>query len=251
MMKTRNFLVGTTVLSAGLLAGAAGAAGKTPNLNTTGRDAAHVGTAATGATRSAADQRNDAEQETVKAMRTVQQMKSDPQVKKLLSQAKGVFLVPDYGRAALGVGGSGGAGVMLARQGDSWGEPLFYNMGSISIGAQAGGSAGQIALILMNQKAVDAFRQNNKFSLDAKAGLTIIDYSARGEGAWGRGDIVLWSDTEGAYAGASLAVSDINFDEGETRAYYGKSVEPSAAVGGTASARAPKDAQALKQALSQ
>jgi lipid-binding SYLF domain-containing protein len=237
-------LLMTPLLIGGLVAGPALAADNTPNLNTTGRNAANVGTS------NQQGERKDAASQVNEATKVVQKMKQDPQMKKILSQAKGIFVVPDYGRGAIVVGASGGEGVMLAKQGGSWTNPLFYDMGAISVGAQVGGSAGQIALVLMNDRAVEAFKQDNKFSLDAKAGISIVNYSARGEGNWGRGDIVLWSDTEGAYAGASIAVSDINFDEGETKAYYGRELQPSAAIGGTSHEEAPQSAQQLKQALS-
>lgn len=244
LFSTIPFLLGGLVAGPAFAAGNdSGAVVNTPSINQTGRNAANVGT------EDRRENRQGAAEDVNDAVKQVQQMKHDPQVKKLLSQAKGVFLVPDYGRGAVVVGASGGEGVMLAKQGGSWTNPLFYDMGAISVGAQVGGSAGQIALILMNDRAVQAFKQDNKFSLDAKAGISIINYSARGEGNLGRGDVVLWSDTEGAYAGASIAVSDINFDEEETKAFYGRSLKPSAAIGGTAHEEAPKSAQQLKQAL--
>ena len=43
-----------------------------------------------------------------KATDVVQRMRSDPKVAELLRSAKGVYIVPDFTRAALGVGGEGG-----------------------------------------------------------------------------------------------------------------------------------------------
>lgn len=161
-----------------------------------------------------------------KAEALLRQMNTDPHARDLLSRAKGVFLVPDYGRAALGVGGQGGAGVLLVHENGRWSGPGFYNFGGASIGLQAGVSAGRIAMILMDQKAVDAFAQNNKFSLNADAGLVIVNYSERAHGEAGRGDIIVWSDTKGLFANASISVTDVNFDENETAALYGRTVSP-------------------------
>ena len=60
-----------------------------------------------------------------KAVQVVQQMQATPEMRALLQRAKGVFVVPDYGGAALGIGARGGAGVLLVRSGDSWSSPAF------------------------------------------------------------------------------------------------------------------------------
>ena len=166
-----------------------------------------------------------------KALEVVGTMKSNPEISTLLQKSKGVFLLPDYGRAALIVGGQGGAGILLHQDG-RWSGPAFYNMGGVSIGAQAGVSSGQIALILMDDRALRTFGQDNKFSLNADAGLTIVNYSSRAHGELGRGDVVVWSDTEGLFANASISVTDIHYDENATHAYYNLDVLPHTVISG-------------------
>ena len=167
------------------------------------------------------------------AVSVVQQMGKDPQLKQLMQKAKGIYIVPDFGRGALVVGARGGEGVMLVHQDDTWSGPAFYNMGGISIGAQAGGSAGEIAFLLMSENAVNNFLSQNTFSLNAGAGLTIVNYSANKQASWGKGDVIVWSDTEGAYAGASVSATDINWDEDSNRQYYNQQqVSPTAVLNG-------------------
>jgi lipid-binding SYLF domain-containing protein len=153
------------------------------------------------------DDAQDAVSHIDKALTVVRKMESDPHVKDLLQRSKGVVVIPDYGRAALGVGGQGGAGVLLVHEDGKWSGPGFYNFGGVSVGAQVGIAAGQIAMILMDDKALQSFATNNKFSLNADAGLAIVNYSARAHGELGRGDIVMWSDTEGAFANLSVSVT--------------------------------------------
>lgn len=83
------------------------------------------------------------------AVQVVQRMKADPGLTALLGTAKGVFILPDYGRGAL------------------------------IVGAQAGASAGSMALLLMSDRAVERFRSDRNFSLSADAGLSIGPYSQR------------------------------------------------------------------------
>jgi SH3 domain-containing YSC84-like protein 1 len=160
------------------------------------------------------------------ATAVVDQMKRDPDLAQLMQRARGVFIVPHYGKAAVGVGARGGEGVLLAREGTEWSGPLFYDIGAISVGPQIGASGGAIAMLLMNQQAVDSFEKDNNFSLNADAGFTLVDYSARGQASAGKGDVILWSGQEGAFAGVSLSVTDIARDEDQNRAYYDRQATP-------------------------
>jgi lipid-binding SYLF domain-containing protein len=195
----------------------------------------------------ATEDRKDAQSLVSEASAVVAQMKSDPNLTKLLHKAKGIYIVPDFGRAALIAGAKGGAGLVLAKTATGWSNPAFYDFGSISLGAQVGASGGSVAFLLMSQDAVDAFKSGNKFSLDSDAGLSIVNYSAAAEGSWGKGDIVFWSDTEGAYAGATVGITDLNWDDGNNQAYYGTKVDPSQIISGKLAA---DKAEALKAALS-
>lgn len=213
MNATMKHLIATSF--AALMAGAAGTA------------AAQVGPAreaATPGTERHQEEIRNANEHINKALRVVRQMEQTPGMDAQLKRAKGVFIVPDYGRAALGVGARGGAGVLLVRTGNTWGNPAFYNMGGISAGLQAGAEAGAIAFVLNDQKAMNAFMQNNKFSLNADAGLTLANWSRKGMGTAGWGNITVWSDTEGLFGGAALSVTDVDYDEDETSAYYRRQV---------------------------
>ena len=183
------------------------------------------------------------------ATNIIQQMKKDREIDKLLQRAKGVFVLPDFGRVALGVGVRGGEGVLMVKQDDRWSGPAFYNAGAFSVGAQAGVSGGSVAFLLMNDQAIRGFKSTNNFALNADAGLSIINYSANAQGAYGKGDVVVWSDTEGLFAGVALSISDIVWDEDENRAYYGANVTPGSVLAGKQEQHA--EAQALTSALTQ
>lgn len=194
---------------------------------TYGTATAQVGSAKQAATPGTArnmEETKDAVTHVNKAIGVVQQMQATPEMRSLLQRSKGVFVVPDYGNAALGIGAQGGAGVLLVRKGESWSSPAFYNYGGVSIGPQAGAEAGAIAFVLNDQKALNSFMQNNKFSLNADAGLTLVDWSKKGAGAAGWGNITAWADTEGLFGGAALGLADIDYDEDETAGYYRRQV---------------------------
>ena len=246
MLRTNALRFSTALLGTTLLVVPAFAAGNGTNPAGTTNPATTPNATTGSATANANIYKAGARQLVNEATAEVKKMSADPQVKKLLAKAKGVFLVPEFGRGALVIGGRGGAGVVLAKKNGKWTDPAFYDMGGISIGAQAGGSGGEIAFLLMSNGAVDAFKSGNKFSLNAGDGLSIVNYSANSQASWGKGDIVLWSSTKGAYAGATISVTDINWADGNNKAYYGRKVDPSKVLAGDVTA---PDAVKLKAAL--
>lgn len=180
------------------------------------------------------------------AVNVVHRMEAEAGMDKLLQQAKGVFIVPEFGRAAFIVGGAGGPGVLLVKRGETWSDPAFYTVGAISAGAQAGVQTGSMALVLNSDKAVNNFTRNNKFSIDANAGLTIINWEKEAQRSAGRGDVVAWTDTKGLFGNLAVGISDIHYDARETSGYYNQKVAASDVINGIV-----KNPQAatLKQAL--
>lgn len=159
------------------------------------------------------------------AAQVVQQMKTDPEIRQALAQAKAVFIVPDYGRAALGVGGAGGQGVLVANNNGSWTAPAFYNVGALTLGLAAGVEAGSVAFLLMSDKAIQGFKDKNNFALNGDAGLTVANWSKRGRVSAGdNADVIAWSGTKGLYGDLAVSVSDIMWDNEANTAYYQKSV---------------------------
>lgn len=180
-----------------------------------------------------AEAAHDAGEQLSEARQVIAKMKRDPDLSQAMRKAKGIFVMPDYARGALGVGVHGGNGVLLVKNGGKWSGPALYNTGGVSIGLQAGGSAGQAAFLLMSDKAVRQFEKQNDFALNADAGITVLPWSAKAHARTG-GDVMAWSDQAGLYAGASIGVTDINFDENETAALYGRKVSPRDIIEGRA-----------------
>ncbi len=234
-MRKMLLLTAAPLLASALAAGPALAWDNNHPANTGAR--ANVATADTNANANAAtsygnDEITDARQTLQNAANVVAKMKSDPDMARILQNAEGVFVVPHLWKGGFIIGGTGGEGVLLVKKDGQWANPVFYGVGSVTFGAQAGGAEGPVAFVLMTPKAVDSFTGRNNFSLNANAGLTIVNYSAKGQVTAGKGDVVTWSNQGGLYAGATVSGADISPDNSMNQAFYGRKVDPKAILAG-------------------
>jgi len=182
------------------------------------------------------------------AVAVVRTIEAEPHMKELLQQARGVFIVPNYGRAALGVGANGGPGVLLAKRNDgTWSDPVFYDMGGINVGVQAGVEGGPIVMVLNNDKALNKFMQKNNFSLSADAGLTVINWTAKAQGSAGTGDVIVWSGNKGLFGNVvTVGINDVRFNRNLTNDYYHRNVALKDVINGAVQ---NPQADTLRQAL--
>lgn len=178
-----------------------------------------------------------AERNVTRAVNVVRQLELDTRMHPLLGAAKGIFIVPAYKRAAVGIGAEGGTGLLLVKRDDgSWSQPVFYNTGSLSLGLQAGVQGGALAFVLNNQKAADAFLKKTSVSLSATAGLTIMNWNRMVEGSARAGDVVAWADSKGLFGdAATVELNGVRYSQNLNNAYYRRTLSASEIIGGKTS----------------
>jgi SH3 domain-containing YSC84-like protein 1 len=109
----------------------------------------------------------------------------------------------------------------LVRQDGHWSDPAFYKIGGGTFGAQIGGSSGSMALLLMSDKAVDAFENKaSTWSMSAGAGLNAISYSKQTPEAETLSDVIVWSDMKGLFGGAAVGATKVGRDVKANQIYY-------------------------------
>ena len=144
-----------------------------------------------------------------------------------LKDVKGVLITPELLKGAFVVGGSGGSGVLLARdeKTGTWTEPAFYSMGAASLGFQIGGQKAEVILMIMNRKALESlYTSSVKLGGDFSVAAGPVGVGAATKGA--TATIVSYARTKGAFAGVSLEGAVVKVSDRGNNDYYGKPVRP-------------------------
>ena len=173
------------------------------------------------------------------AAKTLQRLKANANFRKLLQDAKGVFVVPGLVTQAVGAGGAVGTGVLMVRRDNGWTLPAFLLLGSISIATRPDAGTGPLVMFLMTDKAADTFGRSNNFSLNAGIGLSVVKFSAAPQRSVGSGDVVVWSGASGLQAGLEIGSSDISADTSSNQSYYGQKVGTKAIFDGKVTGNHP------------
>lgn len=148
-----------------------------------------------------------------------------------LASAKGIIIFPQVVKGGFFLGGSGGTGVLLVRQGmtDNWSVPAFYTLGSVTFGLQIGGEAAEVIMVATNQKAIDSLLSTSvKLGGDASIAVGPIGGGAKGDVGVPSvtADFVSFARSKGLYAGLNLEGAVLAVRDSLNEGYYGKAVKP-------------------------
>jgi len=149
--------------------------------------------------------------------------------RKLVKDARGVFITPQILKGAFIIGASGGSGVLLVRENKTgqWTGPAFYTIGEASFGLQIGGEASEVILLIMTERGVTALLSSS-VKLGADIGVAVgpvgvgVDASTANLSA----DIISFARSKGLYGGISVEGAVVKVREGLNKSYYGKKVTP-------------------------
>lgn len=168
-----------------------------------------------------------------------------------LRDARGVLIFPSVFQAAVGIGGSGGSGVMLVRDAQgTWSYPAFFRLTSGSLGIQLGAQSSEVIFLLMSDSAVNAVISSpGKIGLDAAATLGQLGGGASTATSTGKvSNVIGYSKGSGLFAGAAVAGSYVGPMNDFNWAYYGNDTLTARDILLDRKASNP-DADSLRQAL--
>lgn len=170
-----------------------------------------------------APQRNLVTESTI----TLANFLSDPDMTWLMEnfkRAKAVLIAPQVAKAGLILGGSGGRGVVVARDARTgkWVGPAFYTLATASIGFQAGISVSEVVTLVMTEKGLHTLLASSvKLGADAAVAAGPIGAGAQSNL---QSDFVSFSRATGVYGGLNFDGTVISTSDQWNRAYYGKPV---------------------------
>lgn len=143
-----------------------------------------------------------------------------------MHKAKGFLIIPDLIQGAWFIGGSGGRGVLVAKDkatGD-WSQPAFYTIGSLSFGIQFGGEKSEIIMMVFTQKGLERLYSSSfKFGGDASIAVGPVGGGAKADVMT---DFVSFVRSKGAFAGVSMEGAIVKANHNWNQLYYGKKVSP-------------------------
>ena len=141
----------------------------------------------------------------------------------LWNRAECVVVIPNMKKAAFGIGGEYGRGVMSCRRASSWSAPLFMTLAKGTWGLQIGAEQVDLVLLVMNRRGADKMLQDN-ISLGADASVAagpVGRAGAAGTDAQFSAEILSYSKAEGVFAGIDLSGGVLRPDKDSNTDVYG------------------------------
>jgi lipid-binding SYLF domain-containing protein len=189
--------------------------------------AAMIAASALAFTATPAYAQNEAQTLVDKADTTLANFLRDPEMKWLqqnIGKAKGVLVVPEIVKAGFIIGGSGGRGLLVAKEGGKWVGPAFYTLATASVGFQAGVAASENVTLVMTQKGMDSLLASTfKMGADASVAAGPVGAGAKSDIV---ADLITFSRSKGLYGGLNLDGTVVSVNDDWNKAYYGKPVLP-------------------------
>jgi lipid-binding SYLF domain-containing protein len=158
---------------------------------------------------------------------TLQNFMRDPEMKWLqqnIGRAKAILISPEIVKAGFIIGGSGGRGILVAKNGGKWVGPAFYTLATASIGFQAGIAASEAVTLVMTDKGMNGLMASTfKFGGDASVAAGPVGAGAKSDVT---ADLIAFSRAKGVYGGLNLDGTVVSSNDDWNKAYYGKPALP-------------------------
>ena len=143
----------------------------------------------------------------------------------LLGKAEGLAIIPGVIKAAYGIGGEYGKGILMLRGEDGrWSDPCFIRIAGGSVGWQIGVQRADIVLVFKSRQSVENITQG-KFTLGADASVTAGPMGRSAEASTDlelKAEIYSYSKSKGLFAGISIRGASLTIDGEANRAFYGR-----------------------------
>ena len=138
-----------------------------------------------------------------------------------LNRARAILLAPQVVRAGFIFGGSGGRGVLVARDGRAWVGPAFYNLATASVGFQAGIDVSEVCVVVMTERGFNSLLSTSfKIGGDASIAAGPVGAGARSTIT---ADLISFTRAKGVYGGLNLDGTVVSTNVPWNDAFFGGS----------------------------
>lgn len=144
----------------------------------------------------------------------------------VLASAKCVAVVPSLMKGGFIFGANYGKGVATCRTAKGWSAPAPITIKGGSWGAQIGGEAVDLVMLVMNDKGMQNLLDSKfKIGADVSGAAGPIGREAAANTDWKmRSEVLTYSRARGAFAGITLNGAAITQDTDDTKLLYGRDV---------------------------
>ena len=147
----------------------------------------------------------------------------------VLAKAEGIAVFPSTVKAGFIFGAHRGRGIISVRDRDAgtWSAPAFLTLTGGSFGAQIGGQAIDVVLVIMNRQGLENLLGNQfKLGVDASVAVGPVGRDAEvSTDVQMRATILSYSRTRGLFAGVTLKGTAIRRDKDSNEEFYGRPYE--------------------------
>ena len=162
-----------------------------------------------------------------KAIEAIQEMAGLDEVglpSKILRECHGIAVIPGVIKAAWGIGGQYGRGILCVRNEDGgWSAPSFISLVGGSLGWQIGVEKADIILVFKTRKSIDNIAMG-KVTLGADLSVAAGPVGRSAEASTDidlNAEIYSYSKSKGWFAGVSVKGASIQIDKDANAAFYG------------------------------
>jgi lipid-binding SYLF domain-containing protein len=139
----------------------------------------------------------------------------------LVKEAKGIVILNVTG-FAIGIGGSGGDGILMAKTDKGWSGPVAISTQGGTMGIDVGGQDNDIVMLLMNNGVVSKWATGEHFSSSSASAVLGPKGGAAIDTTMKTRDFNVYIWNKGAKLGVNFGGFDVNINEEANANYYDK-----------------------------
>lgn len=187
-----------------------------------------LGMATAGFAQAPASDIHDEIEQTTKAAAIFREIMSAPDKaipRRILDDADCIAVFPQVIKAAFGIGGRGGRGVVVCRNATGWSAPAFLNVGGASFGLQIGAESTDYVMLFMTPESARSLLESN-VKLGGSVSVAAGPIGREAEAATDaklNAQILSYSRSKGLFAGMALEGAVIETANKDMTDVYGRS----------------------------